>query len=258
MHLRARLLRLADDVQRADGLAAAEGNRVDLAIALDLHIHGRREGVDDRDADAVQAARDLVAVAAEFAARMQHRQDDLDGRLAALMHIHGDAAAVIDDRNAVILVNRDLDVVAIACERFIDGVVDDLIDQMVQAALRRGADVHARTLAHGLQTLENLDLISTVIGLDGGYLGAGLIRMDLHARRIEVLILELIHGRSGRFCRRQVDGLLFFLVCHIDLLIQSIPIQENRSFVIRARAAASAAAESGRISPNTRPVCPSR
>ena len=44
--------------------------------------------------------------------------------------------------------------------------------------------------------------------------------MDLHACRIEVLILELIHDRSGRLVRRQVDGLLFFLVCHIVLLIQ--------------------------------------
>ena len=66
---------------------------------------------------------------------MQHGEHDLDSRLAALMHIHGDAAAVIDDRDAVVLVNRDLNVVAVACERLINGVVNDLIDQMVQTAL---------------------------------------------------------------------------------------------------------------------------
>ena len=39
--------------------------------------------VDDRHADAVQTARDLVAVVVELAAGVQHRQHDFGGRLAA-------------------------------------------------------------------------------------------------------------------------------------------------------------------------------
>ena len=171
----------------------------------------------------MQAARDLVAVAAELAARVQDGQDDLDGRLAALVHVDRDAAAVVDDRDAVVLVDRHVDVVAVAGERLIDGVVDDLVDEMVQTALARAADVHARAHADGLEPLEDLDLLGAVVGLDG----ARLIRVDLDARRVEVLIREvlglLLRRRSSLrlVIRRQsqVDGFLIVIVCHKNSLL---------------------------------------
>ena len=44
-----------------------------VAVEVDLEDEPRRERVDDRDAHAVQAARDLVALAAELAAGVQRR-----------------------------------------------------------------------------------------------------------------------------------------------------------------------------------------
>ena len=224
---RTRLRRRADDCQRLRRHAALEGDLVDLAVALDLDFHARRQGVDDGNADAVQAARHLVAVAAELAARVQDGQDDLDGRLAALVHVDRDAAAVVDDRDAVVLVDRHVDVVAVAGERLIDGVVDDLVDEMVQAALARAADVHARAHADGLEPLEDLDLLGAVVGLDSRDFGARLIRVDLDARRVEVLIREvlglLLRRRSSLrlVIRRQsqVDGFLIVIVCHKNSLL---------------------------------------
>ena len=58
-----------------------------------------RQGVDDRDADAVQAAGDRVAAAAELAAGVQHRQHDLDGGAAVLGagdRLDRDATAVVE------------------------------------------------------------------------------------------------------------------------------------------------------------------
>ena len=219
---RARLRRRADDSQRLRRHAALEGNLVDLAVALDLDFHARRQGVDDGDADAVQAARDLVAVAAELAARVQDSQDDFDGWLAALVHVDRDAAAVVDDRDAVVLVDRHVDVVAVAGEGLIDGVVDDLVDEVVQAALARAADVHAWAHADGLEALEDLDLLGAVVGLDSRDLGARLIRVDLDARRVEVLVGEVLDLFLRRWrslwlvVRRQsqIDGFLVVIVCH--------------------------------------------
>ena len=54
------------------------------------------------------------------------------------------------------------DPVAVAGQRLVDGVVDDLPDQVVQAALAGGADVHARTLADRLEALEDLDRAGVV------------------------------------------------------------------------------------------------
>ena len=56
----------------------------------------------------------------------------------------------------------DVDDDAIARHRLVDRVVDDLVHEVVQTRGPGGADVHARTLAHRLETLENRDVLSTV------------------------------------------------------------------------------------------------
>ncbi len=56
-------------------------------------------------------------------------------------------------------------VVAIARQRFVDGVVHHLEDHVVQAGPVAGiADVHAGPLAHGFQPLQDLDALGGVIG----------------------------------------------------------------------------------------------
>ena len=81
---------------------------------------------------------------------MEDGQDDLDSGHAALVHIDGDAATIVRDGDAVVLMYRDADRVAVARERLVDGVVDDLIDEMMQAALGGRSDIHAGTFAHRL------------------------------------------------------------------------------------------------------------
>ena len=66
-------------------------------------IRWRRQRVDDRDADAVQAAGDLVAAAAELAAGVQHGQRHRDrGHLLAGRGVGRDAAAVVLDPDAAV------------------------------------------------------------------------------------------------------------------------------------------------------------
>ena len=67
-----------------------------------------------------------------------------------------DAAAVVDDPDPAVGQQGHLDPVAVAGQRLVDGVVDDLVDQVVQAALAGRADVHAGALADRLETLEDL------------------------------------------------------------------------------------------------------
>jgi NAD(P)H-dependent FMN reductase len=70
--------RRAGDLQLALRLAAVlEDQLVVVAVAVDFEDQFLRERVDDRDAHAVQSARDLVALAAEFAAGVQDGQNDL-------------------------------------------------------------------------------------------------------------------------------------------------------------------------------------
>ena len=56
------------------------------------------------------------------------------------------------------------DLGAEAGERLVDGVVDDLVDEVVQAQHAGRADVHAGALADRLEALEDRDVLRVVAG----------------------------------------------------------------------------------------------
>ncbi len=130
----------------------------DESVAEDLHVQSDRQRVDHRDADAVQAAGDRVGVAVELAAGVQHGEHHLHGgTLLHRVHVDRDAAAVVDHPDATVVLQRDLDAGGVAGHRLVDRVVHDLPDQVVQATLAGGSDVHAGPLAHGLQPFQHGD-----------------------------------------------------------------------------------------------------
>jgi len=111
----------------------------------------------------VEAARHLVGVAVELAAGVEHGHHDFErGPLLLRVHVGGNAAAVVLDRNAAVPMHGDEDPVARARQRLIDRVVDDFVDEVVQAAGRGAADVHARAAAHRIEPLEHLDILGGV------------------------------------------------------------------------------------------------
>ena len=111
----------------------------------------------------MEAARDLVAVVVELAAGVEHGQHDFGRGPAAGVLVDGNAAAVVDDRDRVVDVQRDVDLVAVAGERLVDRVVDDFVDEMVQPRRAGGADVHRRALADRLEAFEDLDFVRAVV-----------------------------------------------------------------------------------------------
>ena len=151
-------------MQLGVGLAALEVDGIFLAIAAHVDLDARGERVDDRHAHAMQATGHLVALAAELAAGVQDGQNHLDGGDLLLgMLLDGDASAVVRDRDGVVRMDPHLDMGAEAGQRLVHGVVDDLVHQMMQAARTGGSDVHAGALAHRLETLEDLDVLGTVM-----------------------------------------------------------------------------------------------
>ena len=112
----------------------------------------------------MQAARDLVGRVIELTAGVQDRHNDLERRnLFDGMLVDGDASPVVDDRDGVVGVDRHLNLGAETGHGLVNGVVNDLPHQVMQAAGARRADVHARALTNGLETFENLNLAAIVI-----------------------------------------------------------------------------------------------
>ena len=79
------------------------------------------------------------------------------------MTIDRNAAAVVDHGDGVVDVERDVDLGRVPGERFVDRVVDDLVDEVMQALRTGGADVHGWPLADGFQPFEHLDLVGAVV-----------------------------------------------------------------------------------------------
>jgi hypothetical protein len=155
----------------------------DLAVTGRLDPHPFRQGVDDADADAVEAAGHLVPAATELTTGVEDRVNDLEGVLAGRVPADRHAATVVDDRDHVVLADGDVDLVGVAGHRLVDRVVDDFPDEVVQPAGIRRADVHARPSANGFEALEDLDA------------GRGVVR----ARRLlaTCAVAPGDHGRGG-------------------------------------------------------------
>jgi hypothetical protein len=102
-----------------------------------------------------------VGLAAELPTGMQRGQDDLERGPAVLDlrdGLDGDPAPVIGDPAASISHELDYDLAAVSGQRLVDGVVDDLVDQVVEAPDAGGPDVHPGAPADGLQPLKDRDV----------------------------------------------------------------------------------------------------
>ena len=76
----------------------------------------------------------------------------------------GDAAAVVLDGDRTVEVNHRVDAIAEAGQRLVDGVVDDLVDHVVETRPVVGvSDVHPGALANGVQAFEDLDALFVVL-----------------------------------------------------------------------------------------------
>ncbi len=107
----------------------------------------------------MQTTGNLIGVVVELTAGVQYGHDDLGcGDAFFLVHINRDAATVIANGDRLIRVNGHADIVAVASQCFVDGVVEHLEHHVVQTATIIGvANVHTGTFAYGIQTFQHLD-----------------------------------------------------------------------------------------------------
>src|SRR5205823_14729450 len=105
--------------------------------------------------DAVEAAGHLVAAAPELAPGMEGREHDLGRGLLLVLGVgvDRDAAAVVGHAAPAVGQEGHLDERALTGHRLVDGVVDDLPDEVVEAARAGGPDEHARPFPDGLEAL---------------------------------------------------------------------------------------------------------
>src|SRR5262249_46417878 len=97
-----------------------------------------------------------------------------------------DAPAVVVALHAAFGEEGDDDPVGVTGEGLVDRVVDDLVDQVVEACRAGRTDIHARTPPHMLPALEDLDLLGGVRDVRAQGVGpAGALREGLSNRHLQ-------------------------------------------------------------------------
>ena len=133
-----------------------------LPLRLIQALELLRERVDDRHADAVQAAGEFVVLVVEFAAGVQAREDQLDA--AHLLLADGCPPACRGRRrpptSELSLCSVTLISLAWPASASSTRVVDDFVREVIRP---RGVGVHARAAAHGLETGQDFDVRSAIV-----------------------------------------------------------------------------------------------
>ena len=177
--------------------------RVDDAVARDLDLAPLRERIHDRDTNTVQPAGDLVTGFVELAARVQYGHHDFESRLLLCrVPVDRDAATVVLDRDAAVLVEHHCDLVAEAGHRLVDRVIDHLVDQVMETAPAGVANVHGGAFPHRLEALQNLNVLRVVglvvLGGDGESVNDDVVDRFRRALRRRFRLRSLGHGLLRR------------------------------------------------------------
>ena len=144
----------------------------------------------------MQSAGNFVGVAVELAARVQRGHHDLRGGNLFAVDVHivdGNTAPVVDYGDGVVEVDGDFNLIGVAGQRFIDRVIYDFIDEVVQAEFAGRTDVHGGTFAHRFHAAEDFDGVGSVVSV-GGF---AVLVFSVDALRVNDFGLQFFRGHSA-------------------------------------------------------------
>ena len=168
VNLRPTLLRRSSLLQLAGRFARGISLLPGRTIAPDFQLQLFAKRIHAGHTHAVQSARNFVARRIKFPAGMQLGHHHFRRRyfLAINLHVvHGNAAPVVDHGNGVVDMNRNFNLRREPGQRLVNGVVDNLVHEMMQPHLARRPDIHGRTFAHRLHAAEHFDGVGRVVAV---------------------------------------------------------------------------------------------
>src|SRR5215472_14014670 len=137
---------------------------INFAATPDFEVQPLGKRIDHRDTDSMKSAGNLVRGVVELASGVKFGQNDLRRRLAFFRHdLGGNTTSVVDNGCRVINMKNNMDFRTETRQRFVNGIVDNFVNQVMQSIDSGRADVHRRTLPDGFQAFENFDMFGTVI-----------------------------------------------------------------------------------------------
>ncbi len=119
----------------------------------------------------MQTTGHLVGVLVKFTTGMQFGHHDFSGtamELVFFVNVGGNAATIIGNGNRVVGMNGDNDIITIASQGFVNGIVDNFEHHVVKTcAIGCVSNIHAGTFTDSLKALEHFDGFGTVTLIRG-------------------------------------------------------------------------------------------
>src|SRR5688572_16190634 len=135
-----------------------------FSIAFDVGLHPLGEGVHSTQTNSMQTTGNLIATTTKFAACTDHGHGHIHSFHGISPSIsfggvwtYRDPAAVIFNGYAAIRMDGDTDLRTIASQCFINCIVNDLIDKMMQSLDVRTTHIHTGAFTHMLNAFERLN-----------------------------------------------------------------------------------------------------
>ena len=151
-------------LQVADRLAILKALVVTVVSITDFDLQPLGQGIDYRCTNPVQTAGNLVSAAAEFSSCVQDGKDNGDSRDAQFwLDADRNSSTVILDADDVARQQVHQNLGTMTCKDLVDCIVHNLIHQMMQTLWSGGTDVHTGTLAHRVQSLQDLNITGIIL-----------------------------------------------------------------------------------------------
>ena len=185
-----------------------------FSVAIHIGLKPFAQGIHHADADAVQPAGHFVTAVVKLAAGVQLREHDFQSTyLRVLVCLDRDTPAVVLDGATAVRVDTHADVITRSRHGLVNGIVQNLIDQMMESCAAAVADIHIRPFAHRLQAPEDLYVTCVIF-------------LVLHINSVPLSYISSLF----------TDKLLKFLRFPLLRLLQKVTLQATTSLIFVSRA----------------------
>ena len=136
---------------------------IDLTFTVNCNFQPVRQCIYNRCPNAMKSSGYFVSSTAEFSSRMKNSKYHLNCRFSSFMvDACRNSTSIIFHSDRIIHVDRDLDMSAISSQCLINGIIYDLIHQMVQSPEGSIINIHTRSFSDRLKSFQYLNLICSV------------------------------------------------------------------------------------------------
>ena len=161
---------IADDFKVTIRNAAVKTLAVDMFAVFYANFQPFGKGVNNGCAYAMKTAGNFIAAAAEFTACMENGENNGYRRDSEFcMDTYGDSSAVIGYTDEISRKEFDVDIGAVSCQCFVDGVIHYFVNKVMKTLGTGGTDIHTGSFSYCFKSFKDLDLVFVVGFLHGFY-----------------------------------------------------------------------------------------